>query len=113
MYKEFVDAEGYSRSICYEDGWKHLVEPLLVELEQLGGKVLQVKEKFGGLRFYYSLEETNPVALEFAQKVDKAEAQSFEMCEMCGQPGERRSGGWIKMLCDQHHQERQAKIAER
>jgi hypothetical protein len=109
MYREFIDEDGFSRSICYDDGWKHLVQPLLDELEQLGGKVLQVKEKFGGLRFYYTLAETHPMALVFAQKVDKAEAQSFETCEACGQPGERRGGGWIKTLCEHDHQKRQAK----
>jgi hypothetical protein len=113
MYKEFVDAEGNTRTICYEDGWNHLVQPLLEELEQLGGKVLQVKEKFGGLRFYYHLDENHPQAGSFAEKVAIAEDQAVAICEVCGQPGERRSGGWIKTLCDVHEQDQQLRIKRR
>lgn len=113
MFKKVTNTEGFTRYIECGYGWDHLVQPLLVELEQLGGKILQVKEKFGGLRFYYLLEENHLLPNNFAQKVDEAELQSVATCEVCGEPGFRRSGGWIKTLCDQHHQERQAKIAER
>lgn len=111
MYKEFVDKEGYNRSISVGDGWDHLVKPLLEELEQLGGAVLQVKEKFGGLRFYYRLSNDHPQALAFGESVEKAEAQSFDTCEECGQPGELRSGKWLVTLCNHDERIRQAKIA--
>ena len=113
MDKVFVDAEGHTRTIECGEGWDHLVQPLLDELEQLGGEVLQVKEKFGGLRFYYHLDENHPQAGSFAEKVAIAEDQAVDICEICGQPGKRRSGGWIKTLCDQHAQDRQLRIKRR
>ena len=38
-----------------------------------------------------------------------AEAWADKTCEMCGKPGEKRGGGWIKTLCDEHDAERKAK----
>ena len=60
-------------------------------------EVLQIKEKFGTLRFYYS---GGDVYVEAA--VTLAERLSARTCEDCGAVGERRSGGWIKVLCDEH-----------
>jgi hypothetical protein len=69
--------------------------------------VEQIKEKFGGLRFYYSGGNEYIHGL-----VVMAEAWADRSCEECGKPGERRSGGWIKTLCDEHEAERQARIKE-
>lgn len=33
-------------------GWKHLIEPLVARATELGVNILQIKQKFGGLRFY-------------------------------------------------------------
>lgn len=65
-------------------------------------KVAQIKEKFGGLRFY--LDGGN----EYTQGViDMAESWAGQTCETCGAPGQRRSGGWIRTLCDEHETEYQ------
>jgi hypothetical protein len=40
-----------------------------------------------------------------------AEAWAEQSCETCGAPGKRRSGGWIRTLCDKHEEERQATIS--
>lgn len=58
-------------------------------------EILQVKEKFGGLRFYTS--GSNDF---FNGMVAMAEAASYRICEQCGKPGKPRSGGWILTLCD-------------
>ena len=63
--------------------------------------ITQVKEKFGGLRFYVS-DATD----EVHNYIEFAESMSFRVCEMCGAPGEPRSDGWTKTLCDRHHRER-------
>lgn len=68
----------------------------------------QIKEKFGGLRFYYSGGDR-----EIKGMVAMAESWASYACEECGKPGKSRSGGWIKVLCDEHEAERQARIAER
>jgi hypothetical protein len=65
----------------------------------------QIKEKFGGLRFYYSGGDD-----EISGMVRMAEAWAAHTCETCGAPGKRRDGGWIKTLCDHHEAERQQRI---
>lgn len=79
------------------EGWKSIYEPLLARAREEGAAVAQVKEKFGGLRFY-----VDGASDELYELIRAAEARSFETCEVCGKPGERRRGGWIKTLCDDH-----------
>jgi hypothetical protein len=67
----------------------------------------QIKEKFGGLRFYYQGGDD-----EISGMVRMAEAWADVACEECGAFGKRRSGGWIRTLCDVHEAERQARIEE-
>lgn len=64
--------------------------------------VAQIKEKFGGLRFYYDGGDEH-----ISGMVRMAEAWADASCEECGSPGKRRDGGWIKTLCDHHEAERQ------
>lgn len=64
--------------------------------------VMQIKEKFGGLRFYYEGGDQFIRGL-----VTMAESWAARSCEECGHPGESRSGGWIKVLCDEHEAKRQ------
>jgi hypothetical protein len=59
--------------------------------------VEQIKEKFGGLRFYYQGGND-----EISGMVRMAELWAGRTCEKCGNKGERRSGGWIRTLCDKH-----------
>jgi hypothetical protein len=96
------------------EGWKHLYMPLLDLAALYGATVLQVKEKFGGLRFYFGGGGENHDHLQ--AMVDAAEDASFRTCENCGEHGQehymdgptlkfrpkarRRSGGWIRTLCD-------------
>ena len=61
-------------------------------------KAFQVKEKFGGLRFYMTFGTDEMFSL-----VSEAETLSFKTCEECGDTGEERSRGWIRILCDNCH----------
>lgn len=70
--------------------------------------VVQVKEKFGGLRFYYDGGDETIHGM-----VRMAEVWADSSCEKCGKPGVRRSGGWIRTLCDEHEAEYQAQQQER
>lgn len=83
------------------EGWRGIIEPLIKELAEHDGDIFQIKEKFGGLRFYYFGGNE-----DFRKKVDKAEEKSYTICEYCGKPGRLRYGGWIKALCDEHAAER-------
>lgn len=67
----------------------------------------QVKEKFGGLRFYYRGGDDYISGL-----VTMAEQWAGHSCEECGAPGKRTSGGWVRTLCDFHIAEREALRAE-
>ena len=57
----------------------------------------QVKEKYGTLRFYYHGGDDVIDGM-----VRMAEAMSAVTCEVCGNPGTQRGGGWILTLCDAH-----------
>ena len=63
---------------------------------------VQVKEKFGGLRFYYEGGNEQVYGM-----VRMAESWAAVTCETCGAPGKSRSGGWIRTLCDKHEDEYQ------
>ena len=69
--------------------------------------VAQIKEKFGGLRFYYDGGDEHINGM-----VRMAEAWADASCEECGAPGKKREGGWIKTLCDHHEAERQQRKKE-
>ena len=93
------------------DGWERLIRDLSLQLEFLNENAPvhivaeQVKEKFGTLRFYVSILEGNKWWADIIYAlIDAAESQSSFTCETCGSSyGERRSGGWIRTLCDDCH----------
>jgi hypothetical protein len=64
--------------------------------------VAQIKEKFGGLRFYYDGGDDYIRGL-----VSMAESWADITCEECGSVGKRRGDGWIRTLCDVHEAELQ------
>ena len=64
--------------------------------------VEQIKEKFGGLRFYYQGGDEH-----ISGMVTMAEVWAGRSCETCGNVGLRRSGGWVRTLCDIHEAEYQ------
>jgi len=80
-------------------GWYELIYDLVVELLSTNWdrKILQIKEKFGGLRFYIDGSE------DIQNIVTKYEKLSYSICEECGEPGEIRKLNWIKTLCDKHY----------
>ncbi len=88
MEKAKTSYELYGRQ-CGE-GWNNIIQPLHDDLLWLGGAVLQIKEKLGGLRFYYSLPSkvSNAKRQVFERKRRHAEEASFSICERCGKPGE-------------------------
>lgn len=81
------------------DGWHEILRNLIDDLFIIGwnGRLIQTKEKFGGLRFY--IEAGNDAMYAIIRNAEKA---SYQTCEVCGKPGERRDGMWIRTLCDEH-----------
>jgi hypothetical protein len=84
-----------------DEGWYQLIKDLIVDLIELGWnkEVCQVKEKFGGLRFYI-----NEGSDEIHDRITEAERQSYEICEITGKPGQLRNDiGWYTTLCDEEY----------
>lgn len=106
-------AENIQRGIVFEQGKAvpdhDRISKLEKELAQVVEElpiIAQVKEKFGGLRFYvYGGTEEHRNFIRFA------EAMSYRTCEQCGAPGETRNTGWMKTLCDRHHRESERREA--
>lgn len=86
------------------------VEEQRLIMEQLREQhpiAVQVKEKFGGLRFY-----ADNITPELDGYIRFAELLASNTCEVCGERGKRRTGGWIRTLCNKHEFERQQKDKE-
>lgn len=86
------------------DGWFDLLWELSKKLELLilllpeeqrkEMKASQVKEKFGGLRFYMTLYNE-----DFQALIREAENKSYTICEECGKPGQLIRAGWLYTSC--------------
>jgi hypothetical protein len=82
-------------------GWFPLIKDLITDLIELGWnkEVCQVKEKFGGLRFYI-----NAATSEAHKRISQAEIESMNICEVTGKPGKLRTDiGWYRTLCDEEY----------
>jgi hypothetical protein len=90
------------------NGWVDLVVQLDKQITQLDPDYVidQVKEKFGGLRYYISISEG--VAQETREQIwntiHEVEDKSVETCDLCGQPGKRLNvdGGYVATRCELH-----------
>lgn len=89
---EVAQSEGFDNW----DEWKSREPREIPEpIEQV--VAIQVKEKFGGLRFYYCGGDEYIRGLE-----NMAESMSYRTCEKCGAPGKPTKDVWIRTLCDEH-----------
>ena len=87
-------------------GWIPILDGLADRLVALGWDrdLRQVKEKFGGLRFY--IGQATP---EMHNEIKKAETMAWKTCEICGKAAKPRRSGWLKTLCDDHAQLRESR----
>lgn len=91
------------------DGWYNLIDELSKELTEISEKhniqiiADQVKEKYGGLRFYFSISGECEKAIEdlVYTAVRKAEEKADITCEECGADGAQLNhrSYWYKTLC--------------
>lgn len=65
------------------------------DLEYIPVKFDQIKEKYGGLRVYYSGGDNYIRGV-----VSMAEEYSYKVCGVCGNSGKPNKGGWITTLCE-------------
>lgn len=86
-------------------GWEHIVAPLIAYCAAHNLEILQIKEKFGLLRFYWRYSDDTVDPVTFDNLIGAAELQSEQTCEWCGAPGRPRKTNWRKTLCDTHEKE--------
>lgn len=107
----FVDYEGYTleRGLAsVGEGWADLVRRAF-EAKPEGTQIVQVKEKFGGLRIYP--RRSTPSYINVLRDI---EAESNQICERCGKPGSLDYYRYYaQTLCDEHKKERRNRMASR
>jgi len=72
---------------------QHLGFKAFVHHPYTGFAVVQVKEKYGTLRFYCPATPTIDKYIRLAERL------SAVTCEDCGKPGQANESGWISTLC--------------
>lgn len=85
-------------------GWSDIVEAVCELIDQEGVTLYQftqIKEKFAGLRMYWSGEDP---AGRIDQLVEAAEEISFSVCERCGSGRAKvwNHRGYVYTACDEH-----------
>jgi len=94
------------------DGWFDLINNLCECIQTYTDnnkikqpRVVQVKEKFGGLRYYVeNTDSTIQGMIWFAEDL------SFKICEVCGEKGKLKEiRRWYQTLCDKHAKEKKEK----
>jgi hypothetical protein len=103
-------------------GWIPLLDRLAEDLIALGWdrSLDQVKEKFGGLRFYIGTASP-PLSRDVRDRIHRritwAEAESLRTCEQCGAPGRPTQpggeGGVVETLCPQCFEPKDAEARAR
>jgi hypothetical protein len=84
---------------CVGAGWVELIRECYALCVEYKVDIHQVKEKFGGLRFYTGAVDRD-TAKEFFDKIEAVCHRSYGTCENCGQPGELDNNRrWVKTLC--------------
>jgi hypothetical protein len=93
-------------------GWLNLIYQLNIRLKSMFPNYVihQVKEKFGGLRFYYSInrdfttsKSNKKKIIKFQTTVNEAEIIANYVCAICGNYNkENISTGWKSPRCREH-----------
>ena len=106
----------YKYGIAFEcsSGWKDIIRDLSLKIERILEEdaekypipegeendycemyAVQVKEKYGTLRFYMSCETD-----QICDLIRETEALSSQTCEICGAFGKMRGKTWYEVRCD-------------
>lgn len=105
-YPQIFQDRPISCGITCGEGWYSLIDDLCDRIQKhiATGKApqvqaIQVKEKFGELRFYYRGGDA-----AIRGMVDAAEKHSTTVCEICGAPGSLHGvpRGWWRTRCEEH-----------
>jgi hypothetical protein len=112
----------YKNGMIFEcgRGWFDIVRDLSIKIEGILEKnaeryqisegeedceiqmfAVQVKQKYGTLRFYMCCETK-----EIEELIREAEVMSSHTCEECGDSGNLRGAYWFEVICDKCFKER-------
>lgn len=123
--------DGAGLNVSYPPGWDATLRRLCARIDQkleaskhVSFRVDQIKEKFGTLRFYYSVGGLSKMTIDAFGKdglsrletdpgcpaafprheidalIQEAELETATICAFCARPGTRRSTAWIHVTCD-------------
>jgi len=98
--EEFIDNEKANR-------YYYLRSPKFIKL--IGKLKRSVLDSYAYKRY---LKVTESKSSFYYGVTSYAEVLSSKTCEVCGEKGVVRKGGWIKTLCDKHHKEWSSKNNE-
>lgn len=100
-----LTGDAYSCNVSVGPGWVSILKEVLEEFAEIQKRdeslrIVQVKEKFGGLRIYTISSEE--VYDEVHVVIRNAEQKASKTCEDCGsiENVEERTSGWIRTLCE-------------
>ena len=98
----------YGQYISVDEGWYQIILDCDKELTAIDPnyRIFQIKEKFGGLRYYFKPSQSD--TLEAMNKVvSKYEEIAARTCEATGMPGVlmKSVGGWRKTLSPEYASE--------
>jgi hypothetical protein len=91
-----------------EEGWHGLLARACVRIEAAlvegsAFRVLQIKEKFGTLRFYWTGDMSDAAKAGVEEAIALATARSACTCDICGAEGRLHNrGGWLATACAEH-----------
>lgn len=95
-----------NETINVSDGWFDLIEEMCEELTwkfPKKVKISQIKEKFGALRVYTTIDETLQDLDAVYEVITRYENASQYICETCGKPGAIENMYMLlKATCPEH-----------
>lgn len=86
-------------------GWAKIIDETHEKLKYLSPnyQIIQIKEKFGGLRYYFTHNSKDKIVWDLMNDVVyHSERKSLNLCEQCGARGEtHKVKNWIYTLCNE------------
>lgn len=117
LFKSCPSVFDKDRGACHrlecDKGWFSHIEKASRKLEEINRQIpleaqrvvaAQIKQKFGGLRYYYHLPDGFPKELvsQVRDVMNEAHTACDTTCEWCSKPGKLdQSKGWLLCLCEE------------
>ena len=116
VFKNFSENDMFISNV--PAGWFNIVDEMCQKLSSLieesyakyppsedspGFSVLQIKEKFGGLRFYWLMNSKDDDVYEKIREIiDECETKAEVTCQVTGNPGKLcKNGRWLYTLSEE------------